>query len=213
MLLVQDLLLRTSPRSCLPQQKLPLLLFIQSKVCFFVSLFLSFFFSTCLANIRDATFLDLPPVEVARQLTLKEFTLYQQISDRQVLMWDAGKDIDENFDPQVSCPDVWLLLDHNEWLAKLVVSLVVSQDGKSAAKMVEHLVFIAEQLRTLNNFNGCRAVMEGLLHPQVAGLEGVWVSISSRAAKMFDALKDFVEELKTFYKNQQWMQKVSAPGT
>jgi hypothetical protein len=36
-------------------------------------------------------------------------------------------------------------------------------------------VFVAEQLRTLNNFNGCRAVTEGLLRPEVASLEGVFV--------------------------------------
>ncbi len=163
-------------------------------------------------SVKDSPFLELPAQEVARQLTLKEFALYQGIGDREVLMWDVGGELDENFDRRESCANVCALMDHNSWLTGLTVSLIVSQDGKHASKMIEHLCLVAEQLRVMNNFNGCRAVTEGLLHSGVSSLEGAWVAVSSRAARTFDSLKDFVEEIKTFYKNQQWMQKVSAPA-
>lgn len=54
--------------------------------------------------------------------------------------------------------------------------------------------------------------MQGLMHPDILSLEGVWVNISMKAARLFDSLKDLLEEIETFYKNAQWMQKVSAPA-
>lgn len=164
-------------------------------------------------SVKDCIFLDLPAQEIARQLTLIESGLYRAITDREVLMWIPYECLSQDsVDHESTCPTVHALSEHNEWLSSMTVSLIVSQDGKDVARMIEHLCFIADHLRNLNNFNGFRAVMEGLLHPEVAELESAWVSISSPAAKTFDGLKDLLEEIKTYYKNQQWMQKVSAPA-
>lgn len=164
------------------------------------------------SSFRDATFLDIPPVEIARQITLQEFALYQAIQDREVLFWSVENVSGREVDKPTECPNVHALLEHNSWLRSLTVSLIASQSPKTVAKMLEHLVLLAEQFKAVNNFNGFRAVTEGLLHPSVSSLEGVWVSISQTSARTFDGLKDLLDEIKTYYKNQQWMQKVSAPA-
>ncbi len=38
------------------------------------------------------------------------------------------------------------------------------------------------------------------------------VSLSSKSAKTFDALKDLMDDVRTYCKHQQWLQKVSVPG-
>ena len=156
--------------------------------------------------VEDTPFLDLPPVEIARQITLNEFEMYRAIPDREVLHWTASED------REIECPNVWCLMEHNTWLTMLTVSLIASANVRSAVKLIEQLIFTADHLRTLNNFNGCQAVMEGLFHQDVVALEGIWVSISSKAARTFDSLKDLMNDIQTYYKNTQWMQKVSTPA-
>jgi hypothetical protein len=156
-------------------------------------------------KVTDVSFLEIPPLEIARQLTLIEFQLYQEISDREILNW---KEDDLHFDS----PGVFKLKKHNTWLYDLTISLVLNQNVKMAVKYIENLVNVADQLRVMNNFNACRCVVEGLLSPEISSLEGIWVSISSKTARIFDSLKDLVQEIKNFFKNAQWMQKVSAPA-
>ncbi len=134
-------------------------------------------FPTKVAQIEDASVLDLAPLEIARQLTLVEFALYRQIGDRELLVWNPSEAA-PNVDRATQCANVFAMEQHNEWLSQWVPAVVLCQDQvpqQSTARVLEHLIAVAEALRTLNNFNGCRCVMEGLTSATIMSLDA-WVS-------------------------------------
>jgi hypothetical protein len=127
----------------------------------------------------------------------------------------SGVDVDQKKDADNEQPleNIIAMQDHNEWLKKLVISLILYHDHPPhiVPKIIGLLIAVAESLRALNNFNGCRCIVEGLTDTDVLSIDA-WVSLSPKSTKLFDALKDLIEELKTYCTHQQWLQKVSAPG-
>ncbi len=134
--------------------------------------------------------LDLSPLEIARQITLVEFALYRQIGDRELLVWNPSE-ASPNVDRAVQCENVMAIDQHNEWLSQWAPAVVLCQEQtppQSTARMLEHLISVADALRSLNNFNGCRCMMEGLTSATIMSLDA-WVSVFLREC---EKVKTFV---------------------
>eukprot|EP01102_Stenamoeba_stenopodia_P022109 TRINITY_DN9101_c0_g2_i1.p1 TRINITY_DN9101_c0_g2~~TRINITY_DN9101_c0_g2_i1.p1 ORF type:complete len:373 (+),score=71.87 TRINITY_DN9101_c0_g2_i1:125-1120(+) len=134
------------------------------------------FISAAPPSIRPKSnlFIDFDPLEVARQMTLVESTLFQSIKPVECLnqAWNKKKEMAPNITSLISC-----FSELSNW----VVAEIVGTDRlKQRVSVVKQFIRIAEKLRELNNFNGVMEILTGLQSPAVHRLRQTWLKIESK---------------------------------
>ncbi|KAJ3128233.1 hypothetical protein HK100_009303 [Physocladia obscura] len=104
-------------------------------------------------NFEDVklSFLDIDPIELARQLTLIESDLFVQIKPREFLDMAWMKDNKETKSPNITKMVHWS--NHVvQWIVTEI--LAVKESHKLRALIFERVISLGHQLEKLNNFNG-----------------------------------------------------------
>lgn len=134
------------------------------------------------------SFLDLDPLEVARQLTLLEWNLYSSIRPKECLnlAWtDAEAD--------KTAPNVAELVRRFGLVSQWVASEVVMEKrAKQRVVVLKTFIKIAGHLRSLNNLHGVMEIVTGLELCSVHRLSKTWKGLSSRKQALFRSLKELM---------------------
>ncbi|KAH6571143.1 hypothetical protein BASA62_004025 [Batrachochytrium salamandrivorans] len=122
---------------------------------------------------------ELDPIEVARQLTLIEFELFQC---HQTWMKD---------DKETRAPNIIRMVRWSNHVVHWLVTEIVSikDNIKLRAATMERIIAIAQQLEKLNNFNGVKEVLAALQSSSVYRLKKTKELISGKYIKAFEELK------------------------
>nr|KAJ3420617.1 hypothetical protein HK105_005467 [Polyrhizophydium stewartii] len=134
---------------------------------------------------------DLDALEVARQLTLIEFELFNAIkarlcSPREFLDLAWMKDDKETRAPNIIRMVRW----SNHVVHWLVSEIVAVKDNiKQRAAMMEKIIMVAQHLEKLNNFNGVKEVLAALQSSAVYRLKKTKELIGGKFIKIFEELK------------------------
>ncbi|KAJ8329055.1 hypothetical protein O5D80_003008 [Batrachochytrium dendrobatidis] len=129
---------------------------------------------------------DLDPIEVARQLTLIEFELFNAIKAREFLDLAWMKDDKETRAPNIIRMVRW----SNHVVHWLITEIVTIKDNiKLRAAMMEKIIALAQQLEKLNNFNGVKEVLAALQSSSVYRLKKTKELIGGKFIKSFEELK------------------------
>jgi hypothetical protein len=136
-------------------------------------------------GIAKLKFNDVDPLELARQLTLIEFQYYLSIKPGEFLnqAWmKADKDI--------RAPNICTMIRWSNHVTKWVISEIVTvKDSlKSRAAVMERIVMLAMHLEKMNNFNGVKEVLAGLLSSSVHRLKKTRENMGSKYLKILDDL-------------------------
>ena len=125
--------------------------------------------------------LQLNSSEVAAQLTLRDFQLFQRI--------EATEYIDELFDldSQAAHPNLErfsrLVNQEMFW----VVSEVVREPSIfKRVKLMKHYIKVARHCKETKNFNSMFAIVSGLGHQAVSRLRQTWDRLGTKHVKMFE---------------------------
>ena len=140
------------------------------------------------------SFLDLNPVEVARQLTLIHHRAYRPISPLECLdkAWMHAE-------KEVRAPTITKLIRlfnlHAEW----VTTLVVSQEELGArVSCIEQLISAGQHLRMLKNFFGLYAVISGLGSVAVRRLQKTWDKVSRSKLQLLSNFTELMNPARNF---------------
>lgn len=115
-------------------------------------------------------FIDLHPVEVARQLTILEFQLFAAIEGRELLhqCWNGP-------DKETAAPNVTLTISRFNQMSGWITTLMVKvKEMKPRVALLKRFIDIAQACMELNNFNSVVEIVSGLGTTAVRRLTDTW---------------------------------------
>ena len=157
-------------------------------------------------------FLDLKPLELAIQLTLRDLQMVQKIFSHQYIemLWKLPS---QNYKYQsYTSIDDFVNLSNKElfWVVHTVCS---EKSTTRRAKIIKRFIKIAKFCRELRNFNSMFAILSGLGHISVSRLDATWDKVSSRDHKLKSALDEVLDPSRNMskYRNLLSAYKGSSP--
>ena len=161
------------------------------------------------ANVQ---FLDLKPLELAIQLTLRDLAVVQKILPHQYveMLWKVPPK-DCKYLSYTSIDD-FVDLSNKEmfWVMHTVCS---EKNLNRRAKIVKQFIKIAKFCRELRNFNSMFAILSGLGNSCVSRLEYTWEKVPSRECKLKFVLDEVMDPSRNMakYRNLLAAYKGSSP--
>ncbi|XP_038060264.1 rap guanine nucleotide exchange factor 2-like isoform X3 [Patiria miniata] len=156
----------------------------------------------------QVTFLQLDSNEVAAQLTLRDYGIFQEIEatdyieDLFVLQAKGSNDRLQLFEEIVNNELFWVVTEVcNE------LNLV------KRAKIIKQFVKIARHCKDCKNFNSLFAIISGLGHGCVSRLRSTWDKVPAKYVKMFEDLQDLMDPSRNMskYRNLVSSEQVQPP--
>lgn len=152
-------------------------------------------------------FIDLSPIEVARQLTILEFQLFGAIEGRELLhqCWNgANKDKD--------APNVTVTIRRFNQMSGWITSLLCKVKSlKARAALLRRFIDIAENCLQLNNFNSVVEIVSGLQTTAVRRLTDTFDLLPEETKTTFQQLKDLLETRKNWEKYRGRLTSATPP--
>jgi hypothetical protein len=130
-------------------------------------------------------FLEMPLLELARQLTLIEHDLYRSIQPSEFFRCGWSRRGKEQSSPNVLAM-VQRFNQVSQWVAHEILR---GADPKARARRIEFWLELARELEQLNNFNGITEILAGIDNSAVYRLKRTWQHVSGKLQKVYDTLK------------------------
>ncbi|KAK8134118.1 hypothetical protein PG984_006130 [Apiospora sp. TS-2023a] len=132
--------------------------------------------------------LDFEPLEVARQLTLKQMTIFCSILPEELLgsqwMKNGGAD----------SPNVKAMSGLSTDISNVVADTILQHsDVKKRAAIIKQWIKVAHQCLQLNNYDGLMAIICSLNSSIISRLRKTWEFVSPKRREMLQALQTIVE--------------------
>ncbi|KAH3732741.1 Ras guanine nucleotide exchange factor [Pelomyxa schiedti] len=129
--------------------------------------------------------LDMPPLEVARQLTLIDFDLFSKILPKECLNqhW-AKKGKNDN------APNLLAFIHRFNMVSRWAASSIVwAEQLRMRTTLLSLLIEIAQHCEALNNFNSLVAILSGLQNSAIFRLKKTWENLPSPSLMVFERMK------------------------
>ncbi|KAK1754386.1 ras guanine nucleotide exchange factor A [Echria macrotheca] len=132
--------------------------------------------------------LDFDPLEVARQLTMKQMSLFCCITPDELLgsRWtkEAG----------AHTPNVKAMMAFTTGLSHLVADTVLQyEEAKKRAAVIKHWIKVAHQCQALHNYDALMAITCALTDTSIKRLRITWENVSVKRKEMLKSLQAIVE--------------------
>eukprot|EP00027_Filamoeba_sp_ATCC50430_P005761 CAMPEP_0168547718 /NCGR_PEP_ID=MMETSP0413-20121227/4184_1 /TAXON_ID=136452 /ORGANISM="Filamoeba nolandi, Strain NC-AS-23-1" /LENGTH=1073 /DNA_ID=CAMNT_0008577987 /DNA_START=51 /DNA_END=3269 /DNA_ORIENTATION=- len=138
-------------------------------------------------NPKSISFIDLKPVEVARQLTLIDFNNIRRITPQELSHQAWNKAHSKELAPNV-VEMITRFNTVNYWVA---TELVMCPNIKKRNSILKRFIQIADQLQKLNNFNSMIAILVGLSLGAVQRMSKTWESLPKQYSALFNEMQEF----------------------
>ncbi|KAL1924796.1 uncharacterized protein VTP21DRAFT_4450 [Calcarisporiella thermophila] len=158
-------------------------------------------------NLRKIKFLELDPLELARQLTLMDSKLYNKIKPTECLnkAWSMleNEEVAENIKS--------LIGQSNQMTCWVAESILTQVEMKKRTALIKHFVAVAEKCRSLNNFNTCMAIVAGLDSSAVFRLRRTWEMVNQKTMQTLSQLKKLMNSMKNFAEYREVLRMSEPP--
>ncbi|KAK8107599.1 uncharacterized protein PG998_009612 [Apiospora kogelbergensis] len=132
--------------------------------------------------------LDFEPLEVARQLTLKQMNIFCSILPEELLgsQWMKNGGVDS--------PNVKAMSSLSTDLSNVVADTILQHpDVKKRAAVIKQWIKVAHQCLQLNNYDGLMAIICSLNSSIISRLRKTWEFVSPKRREVLQALQAIVE--------------------
>ncbi|KAG5659280.1 hypothetical protein KAF25_000482 [Fusarium avenaceum] len=139
-------------------------------------------------GVAQPSILDFDPLELARQLTIKQMNIFSSILPEELLasQWMKNGGVD--------APNVKAMSSLSTDLSNLVAETILQQqEVKKRAQVIKQWIKIAHQCLELHNYDGLMAIICSLNSSTISRLRKTWDAISSKRKDMLQNLQDLVE--------------------
>jgi len=128
---------------------------------------------------------DIHSEEIARQMTLMEYTLFKAIKPWEYLCWNTKM-------KQTKSANILAMINKFNVMSKWVQAEVLcAGEPKQRAGIIGKFLEICEHLRTLKNYNGIMEILSGLNASAVHRLKLTWSCLSSKQTEVFQEFNTF----------------------
>ncbi|CAG8534743.1 7445_t:CDS:10, partial [Diversispora eburnea] len=158
-------------------------------------------------SMRKLKFLDLDPLEIARQLTIIESRLYNKIKPVECLNKAWSKSEDEKNDDEEPAQNIKAMIV-NRWVAE---SILNQPEVKKRCALIKHFVAVADKCRSLNNFNSLTAIISGLNSAPIHRLKRTWEMVNAKPIQTLENLNRIMNSTKNFCDYREMLHSVNPP--
>lgn len=140
------------------------------------------------AGNANPTILDFEPVELARQITLKQMNIFCAILPEELLgsQWMKKGGVD--------APNVKAMSSLSTDLSNLVADTILQySEIKKRATIIKHWIKVAHQCLALHNYDGLMAIICSLNSSTIIRLRKTWDAISPKRKDLLRTLQAIVE--------------------
>ncbi len=158
-------------------------------------------------NLKKLKFLEIDPLELARQLTLIESRLYNAVKPAECLglKWTKpGNDIHAKGIMES-------INTHNRISAWVAETILQQEDLKKRAALIKHFISIADRCRALNNFSGMWAIVSALSTAPVHRLRRTWDAVSQKHVLVFESLETLMSASRNWANYRETIHKLNPP--
>ncbi|KAN0018480.1 hypothetical protein ACTFIU_011098 [Dictyostelium citrinum] len=159
-------------------------------------------------EIYSRSFMDYSPQDIAKQLTLIEFKLFQNVKMKELYhkSWTIGKSKFEN------SPNIMSLITMSNKIANWVATEVVTTPHpKKRVEVLKRFISVAEHCKKINNFNTLMEVISGLSNSAVSRLKDTWKSLPTRYVNSFNSLQNFLKTDENWKSYRQTLKTKETP--
>ncbi|CAG8444390.1 17445_t:CDS:10 [Acaulospora morrowiae] len=160
-------------------------------------------------NMKKIKFLELDPLEIARQLTIIESTLYNKIQPVECLNKAWSKE--ENVGGEIAENIKAMIVNSNQITGWVAESILNQPEIKKRCLLIKHFVAVADKCRTLNNFNSLTAIISGLNSAPIHRLKRTWEMVSARTIQTLENLNRIMNSTKNFSDYREMLHSVNPP--
>jgi len=158
-------------------------------------------FENCTVEILD-------PVELARQLTLIEFELYQKIEPKELLNLNWMSKQKEQRSPGV-LRQIRRFNEVSNWVS---TSLLQEPNLKKRQKLLKKFIAVAEECFKLNNFSSVFQITSGLSKAPVFRLTKTWEAVRGKASSFWEQQEMLTSSNGNFKYYKEKLQQCNPPA-
>ncbi|CAG8483932.1 5238_t:CDS:2 [Funneliformis caledonium] len=158
-------------------------------------------------NIKKLKFLDLDPLEIARQLTLIESKLYNKIKPVECLDKAWSKEEGDNIAVNIKA----MIVNSNQITGWVAESVLNQSEVKRRCLYIKHFVAVADKCKFLNNFNSLTAIISGLNSAPIHRLKRTWELVNAKTIQTLEVLNKTMNSTKNFAEYRETLHSVNPP--
>lgn len=141
----------------------------------------------------NPSILEFDPLELARQLTIKEMNIFCSIMPEELLGSEWTKRLGSN------AVNVRAMSTLSTDLSNLVADTILQyDDAKKRAVIIKHWIKIANKCLELNNYDSLMAIICSLNSSTIVRLKKTWEAVSQKRKDLLKALQAIVEPDKNY---------------
>ena len=135
--------------------------------------------------IKDGnlTFLQLDPLELSAQLTLRDYCIFKSIESSEYIDYLFKKNSKYGFAHLTQFSDL-----SNEEMFWVINEILHESSIHKRAKIIKHFIQIAHICKECKNFNSLFAILSGLDHLSVTRLKETWEKVSTKYKKILKVI-------------------------
>ncbi|KAF7299552.1 hypothetical protein HMN09_00960400 [Mycena chlorophos] len=162
------------------------------------------------ANLRSRNFAaiavtDFDPLELARQLTIMECTLYCAIQPEEVL--ETGQ---EGAKPPVNVRAMSSLSTAmTGWVAE---SILREPDTKKRTLLVKFFIKLADRCASLKNFSTPRAILAALDSSMISRLHQTWLGLPQKNKSQLESLRRLADHSRNYHEYRTKLRNTAPPA-
>ncbi|CUM65452.1 uncharacterized protein PRCAT00003091001 [Priceomyces carsonii] len=139
--------------------------------------------------------LDIDNIELARQLTIREFKLYSKITRFACLtkVWGKKSGLNESIE------DITNFIKESNQLTNFVAYMILRKaDIKKRVQIIRYFVQVAEKCRQYNNFSSMTAIISALYSSPIHRLKKTWKFVSSESLSKLQNMNKLMNSSRNF---------------
>lgn len=157
-------------------------------------------------NLNYLRFLDIDPLEIARQLTIMESKTYTQIQPIECLnkAWSEKEN-----SPAVNVKA--MIEFSNRTTGWVATAILRENDLKRRCNVLKHFILVADKCYSLNNFNTVMSILAGFNSSPIHRLKRTWELLSNKMNIIFDNLEKVINPQKNYAQYRENLHSVNPP--
>ncbi|KAI9254357.1 ras guanine nucleotide exchange factor domain-containing protein [Helicostylum pulchrum] len=160
-------------------------------------------------NMKRIKLLELDSHELARQMTIMDFKLYNRIKPVECLDKNWGR---PDTDVGHIAANVKASIEHSNQVTAWVTDSILSKDEiKKRAVVMKHWIFVAERCRLLNNYNTCMAILSAFDNGSIGRLKRTWELISARSMQILQNIRRLMGANRNFSEYREIIHRINPP--
>uniref|UniRef100_A0A060T6U2 ARAD1C23078p n=1 Tax=Blastobotrys adeninivorans TaxID=409370 RepID=A0A060T6U2_BLAAD len=161
-------------------------------------------------SLKKFRLFDLDPLELARQLSLREFKLFVVITAQECLNRCVSRKVSL---PSGHSNQIGRFIRNSNQLTSWVSWSILSfPDPKKRAQAIKYFVDTAIHCRAMNNFSSMTAVISGLHSSTIHRMKKTWELVSPKVRSKLDSMNQLMTSSRNFNEYRDLLSSVQLPA-